>query len=153
MRTINLWFWNVLTLSKVNKTIFLKMNLDSKCLKWIGWVQALHRLIIYLFKKKRKLFLIFQLSISKNKFNVTIKIKYLQENWIASILFFFWLRNLNLIPFQKLKDSHQIFSFHNIFMSFLGSTHSFSIDVQMKPFSFFNPKGSLFCICYYKQDL
>jgi len=105
MRTINLWFWNVLTLSKVNKTIFLKMNLDSKCLKWRIECKSTRSPIIYLFKKKRKLFLIFQLSISKNKFNVTIKIKYLQENRIASILFFFWLRNLNLIPFQKLKDS------------------------------------------------
>jgi len=129
------------------------MNLDSKCLKWRIECKSTRSPIIYLFKKKRKLFLIFQLSISKNKFNVTIKIKNIYRLTNCFINLFFWLRNLNLIPFQKLKDSFKIFSFHNIFMSFLGSTHSFSIDVQMKPFSFFNPKGSLFCICYYKQDL
>jgi len=102
------------------------------------------------FKKKRKLFLIFQLSISKYKFNVTIKNIYTGRSAAFS-----WQRNINLFPFQQSKAPFPMrsFPFHKLFSSALGTAHSFSIDVQMKPFSFFNPKGSLFCICYYKQDL
>jgi len=53
----------------VLKTIFLKMNLDSKRSR--GRREA--ELPLNPFKKKRELFLIFQLSICKYKFNVTIK--------------------------------------------------------------------------------
>jgi len=61
---------------------------------------------------------------------------------------------LIFFPFSSRKPRiWRSFPFHKLFSSALGTAHSFSIDVQMKPFSFFNPKGSLFCICYYKQDL
>ncbi len=54
----------------VLKTIFLKMNLDSKRSRD---ATASCRVALNPFKKKRELFLIFQLSICKYKFNVTIK--------------------------------------------------------------------------------
>lgn len=58
----------------VLKTIFLKMNLDSKRSRARAPTnQRLSTAALNPFKKKRELFLIFQLSICKYKFNVTIK--------------------------------------------------------------------------------
>lgn len=56
----------------VLKTIFLKMNLDSKRSRDARDACA-PDVALNPFKKKRELFLIFQLSICKYKFNVTIK--------------------------------------------------------------------------------
>jgi len=83
---LSLWFsrnnWNrsdrnsglgfvFLLLQAVWKAILLKVNLDSRR-SLRDWCRSSERANDP-FKKKRKLFLIFQLSISKYKFNVTIK--------------------------------------------------------------------------------
>jgi len=141
----------LLLFQEVVKAILLKMNLNSKRSKGAkeqALLCSLNYQFCYPFKKKRKLFLISPLPIVWHKFNVTIKNIYTSTSDVFS-----WQRNFNLFPFPKLKVDRCNFPFHKLFSSWLGTAHSFSIDVQMKPFSLFNPKGSLFSICYYKQDL
>jgi len=87
------------------KAILLKMNLDSE--RSDGAERHAKRRLLAAcdrrpsgcpFKKKRKLFLIFQLSISKYKFHVTISDIYACRSAACS-----WQRNINLFPFQQLK--------------------------------------------------
>jgi len=115
--------------------------------------QARARPSMHPFKKKRKLFLISQVLLSKYKNSMLPYINIYSALRVRAEHFFLGNGILTIFPFGNWQREKQLCPFHKLFSSALGSTHSFSIDVQKKPFSFFNPKGSLFCICYYKQDL